>query len=160
TTPTIHAAQTPLAAPLHPPHNPNHRRIPMKTLPAELATLESSLSLPDLRTLAEILDLLAQLCNLNEPLSSPDGLRAAMDLVLQLGAAAGINANWLAWLRENLEQPPVFDIVLALAAYLSSIIEPSPKSSATRAWRNAPRAVAASDKAAPTISLSQWLVVI
>ncbi len=130
----------------------------MKTLAAEISTLESSLSLPDLATLAELLELLAKLCDLNQPLTTPDGLRNAIELALQLGAAAGIDATWLAWLRENVEQPPVFDIVLAVVAFLSSIVEPSSTNSAIHAWRNAPRTSATA--APPSISLSQWLLLI
>ncbi len=78
-----------------------------------------------LGTLSELLDLLAKLSKLSDPLNTANGLRSAIELLLRMGSLVGLDSDWLAWLEGVLENPAVFNLVLAVVSYLLSIIEPS-----------------------------------
>ena len=73
--------------------------------------------------LRELLDLLAALRDIREPLTSPEGLRASLELLLRLAEFAGVDRTWTDRLRTILDDPRAFDIVLAIVRYLHGLIE-------------------------------------
>ncbi|HEY2883212.1 MAG TPA: hypothetical protein VGJ15_12280 [Pirellulales bacterium] len=77
----------------------------------------------NLGALRNLLDLLAGLRNLSDPFGSPDGLRGAIALLLNLGTTLGLDAKWLAWLQSVLDNSQLFNIVLAIGSYLESLVE-------------------------------------
>jgi hypothetical protein len=72
--------------------------------------------------LRELLDLLAALRDIREPLTSPEGLRASLELLLRLAEFAGIDRAWTDRVRAILDDPRTFDIVLAIVRYLHGLI--------------------------------------
>jgi hypothetical protein len=64
--------------------------------------------------LRQIVELLGQLGQLDEPISTPGGLRAALELLVQVGTMLGIDAAWIAKLQSILSSDAAFRIVLAL----------------------------------------------
>lgn len=79
------------------------------------ASFATSALLPGRFTrLRQIVDLLGQLGQLTEPISTPAGLRAALELPVQVGTLLGIDAAWLAKLQTVLKSDIAFRIVLAL----------------------------------------------
>ncbi|MBS0207791.1 MAG: hypothetical protein JSS27_02455 [Planctomycetes bacterium] len=77
------------------------------------------LSAAGLGTLRQIVSLLAQVRNLSGPLNTAAGLRDALGLLAQLAQAAGVDAAWVARITQALNDPGVFNIVLALVQYLT-----------------------------------------
>ena len=79
-------------------------------------------SFPALRLakLRELLDLVALLHRIEWPIQTADDLRAAIAIVVRLGQLVGIDPQWTARLQSILDNPAVFDIVLAIARFLSS----------------------------------------
>ena len=78
-------------------------------------------SFPALRLakLRELLDLLAALRQISWPIATADDLRRAVALLVRLGQLVGLDPAWTARLQSILDNPDVFDIVLAIARYLS-----------------------------------------
>jgi hypothetical protein len=72
--------------------------------------------------LRDWLELLAAIRNFNQPIDSPEGLRQAIAIVVQLGEALNLDPAWLAKFRAALENPAVFDIVLAVERYVLRLI--------------------------------------
>jgi hypothetical protein len=72
--------------------------------------------------LRELLDLLAALRDIREPLTSPDGLRASLELLLRLAEFAGIDRAWTDRIRRVLDDQRAFDIVLAIVRYLHGLM--------------------------------------
>jgi hypothetical protein len=72
--------------------------------------------------LRELLDLLAALRSIRDPLTSPEGLRASLELLLRLGELAGVDRAWTDRVRAVLDDPRAFDIVLAIVRYLHGLI--------------------------------------
>ncbi len=64
--------------------------------------------------LRELLQVIADLQDVNAPLTSPDGLRRAVELVLKLGELLGLDPAWLERLRPILTDDGVLNIVLAV----------------------------------------------
>jgi hypothetical protein len=64
--------------------------------------------------LRELLQAIADLQDLNAALTTPDGLRRAVELVLRLGELLGLDAAWLDRLRPILTDDGVLQIVLAV----------------------------------------------
>jgi hypothetical protein len=100
-------------------------------------------SFPALRLakLRELLDLIAALRQIDWPVDSADDLKAAIALLVRLSDLLGIDSQWTARLKSILEDPKVFEIVLAIVRFLSSqiathgaarVLEIEPKSLA--AW--------------------------
>jgi hypothetical protein len=79
-------------------------------------------SFPALRLakLRELLDLVALLRRIEWPIQTADDLRAAIAIVVRLGELVGVDPQWTARLQSILENPAVFDVVLAIARFLSS----------------------------------------
>ncbi|MEX2138677.1 MAG: hypothetical protein WD894_05410 [Pirellulales bacterium] len=73
--------------------------------------------------LRELLDLLAALRAIRDPLSSPEGLRASLALLLRLAEFAGVDRAWTDRVRAVLDDPRSFDIVLAIVRYLHGLME-------------------------------------
>jgi hypothetical protein len=61
-----------------------------------------------------LLDLLAQIGRLEEPITSPGGLRKAIAIAAALGRMGGVDAAWLDRLQSALDNEAVFGVVLAL----------------------------------------------
>lgn len=64
--------------------------------------------------LRELLQAIADLQDLNAALTTPDGFRRAVELVLRLGELLGLDAAWLDRLRPILTDDGVLQIVLAV----------------------------------------------
>ena len=71
----------------------------------------------------ELIDLLAALRDIREPLTSPEGLRASLELLLRLAEFAGVDHAWTDRIRKILDDPRAFDIVLAIVRYLHGLLE-------------------------------------
>jgi hypothetical protein len=72
--------------------------------------------------LRELLDLLAALREIREPLTSPAGLRASLELLLRLAEFAGVDPAWTDRVRRFLDDQRAFDIVLAIVRYLHGLL--------------------------------------
>jgi hypothetical protein len=72
--------------------------------------------------LRELLDLLAALREIREPLTSPAGLRASLELLLRLAEFVGIDPAWTDRIRRVLDDERAFDIVLAIVRYLHGLM--------------------------------------
>lgn len=70
------------------------------------------------QTLKEILAIVTALQQIREPLTSREGLRASIDLLLRLAEAAGVEPAWTERLRTILENDDVLGIVLAIARFV------------------------------------------
>jgi hypothetical protein len=70
----------------------------------------------------ELLDLLAAFRDIREPLTSPEGLRASLELLLRLAEFAGIDRAWTDRVRAILDDARTFDIVLSIVRYLHGLI--------------------------------------
>jgi hypothetical protein len=70
----------------------------------------------------ELLDLLAALRDIREPLTTPEGLRASLELLLRLAEFTGVDRSWTDRVRTILDDPRAFDIVLAIVRYLQGLI--------------------------------------
>jgi hypothetical protein len=64
--------------------------------------------------LRELLQVISDLQDIDAPLTSPEGLRRAVELVLKLGELLGLDAAWLDRLRPILADDGVLNIVLAV----------------------------------------------
>ncbi len=64
--------------------------------------------------LRELLQVIADLQDVDAPLTSPEGLGRAVELVLRLGELLGLDAAWLDRLRPILTDEGVLNIVLAV----------------------------------------------
>ncbi len=64
--------------------------------------------------LRELLQVIADLQDVSAPLTSPEGLRRAVELVLRLGELLGLDPAWLERLRPILTDDGVLNIVLAV----------------------------------------------
>jgi len=73
--------------------------------------------------LRELLGLLDALRGIREPLHTPEGLRASLELLLRLAEFAGVERSWTDRVRTILDNPRVFDIVLAIVRYLDGLME-------------------------------------
>lgn len=90
------------------------------------ATARVPLALPVLNVtskLRELLDLLAALRAIRDPLTSPEGLRASLELLLRLAEFVGVDRAWTDRIRSVLDDPRAFDIVLAIVRYLHGLME-------------------------------------
>jgi len=64
--------------------------------------------------LREVLQVIADLQDVDAPLTSPAGLRRSVELVLRLGELLGLDAAWLDRLRPIMTDEGVLNIVLAV----------------------------------------------
>ncbi|MDZ4820123.1 MAG: hypothetical protein SGJ20_14240 [Planctomycetota bacterium] len=72
--------------------------------------------------LHELLELLAALRALDQPLQTAAGLRAGLELLLRLAEFVGLDRTWSDRVREILTNPRVFDVVLALVRYFGALV--------------------------------------
>ena len=106
--------------------------------------VSKSLSLPNLGTLRDLLNLLASLCDLSNPFASLADLRTALELLQNFSATMGVDSRWLTWLQIIHDNPQLLNLILAAGQYLESVVEPTqPQSSASlhRVNRNASAAL-------------------
>ncbi len=78
-------------------------------------------ALPAGVNLQTLLALLKKLEQLAESLATADGLRQAIQLLVQLGTSAGLNSAWINQLQNLLTDSDAFNTVLSIIAYLESI---------------------------------------
>ena len=71
--------------------------------------------------LRALLELIAALRGLSEPITTAAGLRQAVELLARLGALLGLEEGWLARVRSILADEGVFKIVLAIVQYLMGL---------------------------------------
>jgi hypothetical protein len=107
-----------------------------------------------LAKLRDWLDLLAALGDFNQPINSPEGLRQAIAVLLRLGETVGLDPVWLARFGAVLEDPAVFDIVLAVEKYLLRLITAAPRPTPTTGTQPGENITIQS------LSLNDWLSLI
>jgi len=78
--------------------------------------------LPSKLSLQSLLALLKKLQQLAQPLATADGLRQAIELLVQLGSAAGLNSAWISRLQSLLTDQNAFNTVLSIIAWLESLL--------------------------------------
>ncbi len=83
---------------------------------------QQPLFLDRLSKLRDVLELLGLLRDLREPLASPDGLHGVIEVLLGLAEMLGIDAAWIARLRKLADDPRLFEILLAVARYVASLL--------------------------------------
>ncbi len=69
----------------------------------------------------DILSLIGDIRAITEPISSAEGLRQSIELLIHLASLVGIDSRWTDRLRSILDNDAVFDIVLAIVRYVSGI---------------------------------------
>lgn len=74
------------------------------------------------RRLRDFLSLLAAVRDLRDPLTSEQGLRAALEILARLAELLAIDPDWIQRLRLALANERVFRIVLAIVQYAASLI--------------------------------------
>jgi hypothetical protein len=79
-------------------------------------------ALPSKLNLQGLLALLKKLQQLAQPLATADGLRQAIEMLVQFGAAAGLNSAWISRLQNLLNDQNAFNTVLSIVAYLESLV--------------------------------------
>jgi hypothetical protein len=75
-----------------------------------------------LSRLRDLLALLMAVQQMREPISSPAGLRQAIELLARLAELLGIDPAWIERLRAILSDEHVFNIVLAIVQYLLFVL--------------------------------------
>jgi hypothetical protein len=76
-------------------------------------------------TLRQVLDLLASIRNLDQPLTSAAGLQQALTSLVQLAGLLGVSAGWTAQLQSILADPAVFNVVLAVVQQFLGSAQPA-----------------------------------
>jgi len=79
-------------------------------------------ALPSKVNLQSLLALLKKLEQLAQPLATADGLRQALEMLVQIGGAAGLNPAWIAQLQSLLSDQNGFNTVLSIIAWLESLL--------------------------------------
>jgi hypothetical protein len=82
-------------------------------------------ALADSVNLQSLLALLKKLQQLAEPLATADGLRQAIQMLVELGTAAGLNSAWISRLQSLLTDSSAFNTVLSIIAYIESFSSPA-----------------------------------
>lgn len=85
------------------------------------ATTLAQAPLGSLSRLRDLLSLLADIRGITAPLTSADGLKQTLTLVLHLADTLGIDPAWTSRLGAILSDPGVFNVVLAIIQYLSGV---------------------------------------
>jgi hypothetical protein len=120
------------------------------TRPANLLPLFRFASLRDL------LDLLAMLREFREPLSSPEGFRRAIDLLLKAGESLGVDPAVLAKVRAIADDPRVFEIALAVLRYALSFANQASQTTIALDQANA----AETDVSAQSLGIAEWFALL
>ncbi len=79
-------------------------------------------ALPSPFDLQGLLALLKKLQQFAEPLATADGLRQAIELIVELGNAAGLNSAWIGRLQSLLTDQSAFNTVLSIIAWLELLL--------------------------------------
>ena len=69
--------------------------------------------------LRDLLDVIAALRRIQQPINTPNGLRQAVQLLARVAELLGLDSRWTARLQSILDNPAVFDVVLAIVQYVS-----------------------------------------
>jgi hypothetical protein len=78
---------------------------------------------PSLGRLRELLLLFATLRRIRDPITTAEGLRQTIEVVVQLADLVGIDPAWTDRLRSILADPAVLRIVLAIVQYVLGLVE-------------------------------------
>ena len=76
---------------------------------------------PSFSLVRKILDLLSQLREIGDPLTSAKGLRDSLAVLLALISMLGVDAAFVARVQKILDDQGVFNIVLAIVQYLHGL---------------------------------------
>lgn len=71
----------------------------------------------------DLLRLVAVLRGDVPPLTEPEGLRQALEVILKLGELGGLDAEWLVRVRSIVENPTVFQLVLSLTRFVCGLLD-------------------------------------
>jgi hypothetical protein len=112
--------------------------------------MTQSRAVDGLGILRQLLQLLANIRNLAQPLASAAGLEQALNSLVQLSNLLGIGGAWVAQLQSVLTDPTVFNVVLLIVQQLLG--SDSQDGPATPSPLPAPTQSAAADEA----TLNQW----
>jgi hypothetical protein len=123
----------------------------MSTTPRNRPT---DVQLQSIGQLRDWLALISAVRNFNQPIDSPDGLRQAIAILAQLGETLGLDADWIDQFRAALENPAVFDIVLAIDRYLLTLFAKQSQPS-LRVLADSSR-----DVAAQSLGIQDWLAIV
>jgi hypothetical protein len=85
------------------------------------ATALAQAPLGSLSKLRDLLSLLADIRAITAPLTSADGLKQTLTLILHLADTLGVDPAWSNRLAAILGDPGVFNVVLAIIQYLSGV---------------------------------------
>jgi hypothetical protein len=78
---------------------------------------------PPFDKLREFLRLLAALASIGEPITTPEGLRKALTVVLQLAQFLGLGQEFIDRVQKILADEHVFQIVLSIVQYLAGVLQ-------------------------------------
>ena len=109
-----------------------------------------------LSKLRDLLSLLADLRNITAPITTADGLRQTLTLILHLADTLGIDPAWSNRLAAILSDQGVFNVVLALLRYLTGVASAEQVSDALHVQSAANESTAIVDEA----SFVAWLPVV
>jgi hypothetical protein len=114
----------------------------------------ADVQLASIGNLRDWLELISAIRNFNHPIDSADGLRQAIAIFAQLGETVGLDADWIDQFRAALENPAVFDIVLAVDHYLVALFAKKPEPT-VRVFADAKH-----DVATNALGLQDWLAIV
>lgn len=77
----------------------------------------------ELGRLRDLLRLLSELRALRDPLTSPEGLRQAIELVLRLATTFGLDQSLADSLRTIISDERIFQLVLAVIRYVAGVLQ-------------------------------------
>lgn len=72
--------------------------------------------------LRELLDVIEEIRKVPDPLTSLDGLKRTLELVLRLAELAGVEKSWLDRLRKILADEAILRVVLAVTQYALGLV--------------------------------------
>jgi hypothetical protein len=88
--------------------------------------------------LRDLLALLAAVRAIERPLSSPDGFREVLVLVIRLVEKLGLDPSWTDRLRKVLDDDRLFNVVWAIAQYVLGLVDLDDDTAAVNASSDAP----------------------
>lgn len=109
----------------------------------------------------EILRLVNLLRQLDQPLTTAEGLRQAIEVALEFAELAGLDQAWIDRLRAIAADPTTFNLLLALVQFVDGLLERHEQAQRGRAAVPAQLAAASQHQAmAAAQEFSDWLPVI
>lgn len=108
----------------------------------------------------EILRLINLLRETDQPLTTADGLRQTIAVVLQFAELAGLDQAWLDRLRAIAEDPTSFNLLLAIVQYVDSLMDRDQHQVAFGVNARQQRALSQQQALAAAHEFSDWLPVI